>query len=436
MAAGKVVGWFHGRMEFGPRALGARSIIGDARNKAMQAKMNLRIKFRESFRPFAPCVLAEDVSDISSSTANRPTCCSSRRVRRNSDSSSAPKSSACDEGPRPAQARERPALHHSGDHARGMSARMQTVDEQRHGRYYRLMREFKRQTGCGVIINTSFNIRGEPIVCTPQDAYRCFLAWDMDVLVLENCVLYKIRAAAALRRGGTRENRVESFQLDDRAMINPFQEINWNPDRADAAQVRQGASSSAFLSSPALSSRSPVGSSHSFYHWPPWFAAVGAGAGSLFWLSLRSQSHFTSSGISPPVPSARRQQSHHRRILLSGSHALWPPAPRFGQRPDEAALGSSSGPSYWNDAEKSVDPQTYFRQFYVHEPLPHERPAPGKPFENAAREKPESLGREIVHMLQPQQKVVAPSHHYRAPPHRHRRLPRASRRYPLHLPAV
>lgn len=191
MADGKVVGWFHGPMEFGPRALGARSIIGDARNPEMQSVMNRKIKFRESFRPFAPCVLREDVSyyfDLEEESPYMlivaPVAESQRRELNESE-----KAQLVSE-----DLRERvkvvrssiPAITHVD-----YSARVQTVDEPRYGRYYRLISEFKKKTGCGVIINTSFNIRGEPIVCQPLEAYRCFMNTYMDVLVLEDCVLLK-----------------------------------------------------------------------------------------------------------------------------------------------------------------------------------------------------------------------------------------------------
>jgi carbamoyltransferase len=212
MASGQVVGWFHGRMEFGPRALGARSIIGDPRNEQMQSQMNLRIKFRESFRPFAPCVLIEDVSKYFDLDRESPYMLLVADVKKELWHELTPEQIKLSKDP---DLRKRvnvprsilPAITHVD-----MSARVQTVDEQRHGRYYRLMREFKRQTGCGVIINTSFNIRGEPIVCTPQDAYRCFMASDMDVLVLENCVLR--RTEQPKQEEAERKKYIETFKLD------------------------------------------------------------------------------------------------------------------------------------------------------------------------------------------------------------------------------
>ena len=212
MASEKVVGWFSGRMEFGPRALGARSIIGDPRSPAMQSQMNLRIKFRESFRPFAPCVLIEDVSKYFDHDRESPYMLMVADVKKDQWLSLTPEQAALMRDP---DLRKRvnvprstlPAITHVD-----MSARLQTVDEERHGRYWRLMKEFKRQTGCGVIINTSFNIRGEPIVCTPADAYRCFMASDMDVLVLENCVLRQTEQPA--QDESVRKKYIESFKLD------------------------------------------------------------------------------------------------------------------------------------------------------------------------------------------------------------------------------
>lgn len=212
MADGKVVGWFHGRMEFGPRALGARSIIGDARNEKMQSVMNLRIKYRESFRPFAPCVLAEDVSQYFDLDRESPYMLMVADVKKELLTPLTDEQKMQMKNP---DLRQRvnvtrstiPAVTHVD-----MSARIQTVDEERHGRYYRLMKEFKRQTGSGVIINTSFNIRGEPIVCTPEDAFRCLVGTDMDMLVLENCVL--LREQQPPLDEATRRKYMESFHLD------------------------------------------------------------------------------------------------------------------------------------------------------------------------------------------------------------------------------
>jgi len=212
MTSEKVVGWFQDRMEFGPRALGARSIIGDARSEAMQSQMNLRIKFRESFRPFAPSALAEDAPEYFDLDRESPYMLLVAGVR---------KEKLCELTEEQQRAMKDPDLRKRVNVKRSvlpaithvdMSARIQTVTEERNGRYYRLIREFKRQTGCGVIINTSFNIRGEPIVCTPQDAYRCFMASDMDVLVLENCLLRKEEQPQL--DGGEKEKYISSFGLD------------------------------------------------------------------------------------------------------------------------------------------------------------------------------------------------------------------------------
>ncbi len=207
-----VVGWFSGRMEFGPRALGGRSIIGDPRSEAMQSQMNLRIKFRESFRPFAPCVLAEEVSDYFDLDRESPYMLIVADVKKEHWNELTDEQRELMKHP---DLRKRvnvprstlPAITHVD-----MSARVQTVDEERHGRYYRLMKEFKRQTGCGVIVNTSFNIRGEPIVNTPADAYRCFMASDMDVLVLENFLLRKKEQPDIDE--ATKQKYIESFDLD------------------------------------------------------------------------------------------------------------------------------------------------------------------------------------------------------------------------------
>ena len=212
MAGEQVVGWFQGRMEFGPRALGCRSIIGDPRSVAMQSQMNLRIKFRESFRPFAPCVLREDVGEYFDLDRESPYMLLVADVNKKhwNDLTDEQRKLMKDEDLRKRVNVPRsslPAITHVD-----MSARVQTVDEERHGRYYRLIKEFKKQTGCGVIINTSFNIRGEPIVCTPEDAYRCFMASDMDMLVLENCVLRK--SEQPKQDESVRAKYIESFQLD------------------------------------------------------------------------------------------------------------------------------------------------------------------------------------------------------------------------------
>ncbi len=189
IAEQNVVGWLQGRMEFGPRALGARSIIGDARSRDMQTVMNLKIKFRESFRPFAPSVLRSQVSEYFEmrDEEDSPYMLLVAPVQQS-------KRIALDGEEKEYEGLDKlklerskvPAITHV-DH----SARVQTVDEKRHARYHKLISKFADISGCPVIINTSFNVRGEPIVCSPRDAYHCFMATNMDVLVLENCVVLK-----------------------------------------------------------------------------------------------------------------------------------------------------------------------------------------------------------------------------------------------------
>jgi len=184
---GLIVGWFQGRMEFGPRALGGRSILGDSRDANMQTQMNLKIKYRESFRPFAPAVLEEDVSEYFDFDRPSPYMLMVANVRKNLqiqpietteelfgiDKLKLPRSSI-------------PAVTHLD-----FSARLQTVSESVNPRFYQLLKAFKKRTGCSVLVNTSFNVRGEPIVCSPEDAYRCFMRTEIDVLVLENILLDK-----------------------------------------------------------------------------------------------------------------------------------------------------------------------------------------------------------------------------------------------------
>jgi carbamoyltransferase len=216
LADGKVVGWFQGRMEFGPRALGARSILGDPRSPAMQSTMNLKIKFRESFRPFAPVVLRERAAewfdlDPKHESPYMLLVADVLEHRRVSVDAEEKKTMTDDPDLRRrvnVVRSEIPAVTHVD-----YSARLQTVDLERNPRLYRLLRAFDRLTGCPVLINTSFNVRGEPIVCTPEDAYRCFVATDMDVLVMEDFVIAK---DAVTRDAGleAREAYLAQFQLD------------------------------------------------------------------------------------------------------------------------------------------------------------------------------------------------------------------------------
>ena len=185
--AGKVIGLMAGRMEFGPRALGGRSIIGDPRNREMQTTMNLKIKFRESFRPFAPSVLRERVSDYFELNEESPYMLLVAPV------AGAHRTPVTEDEERlfgieklKAARSDLPAVTHVD-----YSARIQTVDPNRNPRYYNILKAFENLTGCGAVVNTSFNIRGEPIVCRPEEAYRCFMFTDMDALALENFICLK-----------------------------------------------------------------------------------------------------------------------------------------------------------------------------------------------------------------------------------------------------
>jgi carbamoyltransferase len=202
----KIAGWFQGRMEFGPRALGGRSIIGDPRSTNMQATMNLKIKFRESFRPFAPAVMREHVSDYFEMDCDSPymllvaPVVEKRRISMNEEQSSlfgiaklnVPKSDI-------------PAVTHVD-----YSARVQTVAANNHPTFYKLLAAFKEKTGCPVLVNTSFNVRGEPIVCTPAEAYACFMRTNMDVLVIGNLVMLKEEQP----KWEEREDWLTKFELD------------------------------------------------------------------------------------------------------------------------------------------------------------------------------------------------------------------------------
>jgi carbamoyltransferase len=187
LADGKAVGWFQGRMEFGPRALGNRSILGDARSPSMQSLLNLKVKYRESFRPFAPSVLREDVSDWFEMDADSPymlLVADVQERRRFAMTEEQQKLFGIEKLNVPRS--EIPAVTHVD-----YSARVQTVHAETNPRYHALIAAFKAKTGCPVIVNTSFNIRGEPIVCTPEDAYRCFMGTEIEVLVVGNCFLRK-----------------------------------------------------------------------------------------------------------------------------------------------------------------------------------------------------------------------------------------------------
>lgn len=219
IAEEKVVGWMQGRMEFGPRALGSRSILGDARSPKMQTVMNLKIKFRESFRPFAPIVLREKASqyfdlpqDVDSPYMLLVAQVAAEKQGKKVGVDEEEDASDLSDMERALRRLARvggeiPAITHVDG-----SARVQTVDAGRSPRVHRLLSEFESLTGCPVMINTSFNVRGEPIVCAPEDAYRCFMGTNMDVLVMENCILLKSEQADAKQYQV--DEYLARFQLD------------------------------------------------------------------------------------------------------------------------------------------------------------------------------------------------------------------------------
>jgi carbamoyltransferase len=202
---GKALGWFQGRMEFGPRALGGRSILGDARSRTMQSVLNLKVKYRESFRPFAPSVLGEDLQDWFELDVDSPYMLLVADVsdhRRYPISPDVERLFGIDKLKVPRS--EIPAVTHVD-----YSARIQTVHRETNPRYHMLLTAFKRRTGCPVIVNTSFNVRGEPIVCTPQDAFRCFMGTDIEALASGNCFLRKEEQDPRLK-----QNYVSAFDPD------------------------------------------------------------------------------------------------------------------------------------------------------------------------------------------------------------------------------
>jgi carbamoyltransferase len=205
LAGGKVIGWFQGRMEFGPRALGARSILGDARSPQMQSMLNLKVKFRESFRPFAPAVMREDVADWFEFDGDSPYMLLTAGVieRRRRAMTAAEQALFGIERLRVPRS-DIPAATHVD-----YSARIQTVHSATNPRFHALLSRFKEVTGCPVLVNTSFNVRGEPIVCTPEDAFGCFMGTEIDALAIGNCLLRKEAQDPALRR-----DYKERFQSD------------------------------------------------------------------------------------------------------------------------------------------------------------------------------------------------------------------------------
>jgi carbamoyltransferase len=205
LAQEKALGWFQGRMEFGPRALGGRSILGDPRSPRMQSTLNLKVKYRESFRPFAPSVLREDVADWFDLDADSPymllvaDVAESRRIPMTAEEQklfgiaklNIPRSDI-------------PAVTHVD-----YSARIQTVHRETNPRYHELISAFKRETGCPVVVNTSFNVRGEPIVGSPEDAFRCFMGTEIEALAIGNCFLRKEDQDTSLK-----QNYSQKFELD------------------------------------------------------------------------------------------------------------------------------------------------------------------------------------------------------------------------------
>ena len=194
LVEGEAIGWFQGRMEFGPRALGGRSILGDPRSETMQKTLNLKVKFRESFRPFAPSVLIDDVSEWFELDCESPYMLLVDKVKHNKcrDMNYKEKEMFGIDKLNVKRS-ELPAVTHVD-----YSARIQTVHKETNQLYYSLISKFKEKTGCSVVVNTSFNVRGEPIVCTPEDAFQCFMGTEIEMLVIGNCVLMKDQQDSSL----------------------------------------------------------------------------------------------------------------------------------------------------------------------------------------------------------------------------------------------
>jgi carbamoyltransferase len=196
LVEGKAVGWFQGRMEFGPRALGCRSILGDPRSPRMQSMLNLKVKYRESFRPFAPSVLSEHVSEWFQLDTDSPYMLLVADVVEPRRKPMTPEQQALfgiDKLNVPRS--DIPAVTHVD-----YSARVQTVHRETNPHYHALLTRFYERTGCPVLVNTSFNVRGEPIVCTPEDAFRCFMGTEIEVLAAGNCFLQKQRQSSELKQ--------------------------------------------------------------------------------------------------------------------------------------------------------------------------------------------------------------------------------------------
>ena len=205
LADGKAIGWFQGRMEFGPRALGGRSFLGDARSPEMQKQLNLKVKYRESFRPFAPSVLCEDVSDWFNIDSDSPYMLIVSDVKEDHRRQMTDEENALFGIDKlNVQRSDIPAVTHVD-----YSARIQTVHAETHHQYHALITKFKELTGCPIVVNTSFNVRGEPIVCTPEDAFRCFMGTDTELLVIGNVILHKDKQDPRLKQDYT-----QAFELD------------------------------------------------------------------------------------------------------------------------------------------------------------------------------------------------------------------------------
>ena len=202
---GQAIGWFQGRMEFGPRALGCRSILGDPRSDKMQKNLNLKVKYRESFRPFAPSVLREDLSEWFDMDIDSPYMLMVTNIHQQ-------KTLKITEDQEKLFGIEKlnikrseiPAVTHVD-----YSARIQTVHKETNEKYYKLIEKFKEKTGCPVIVNTSFNVRGEPIVNTPTDAFNCFMGTELDYLVIGDCILDKTKQDPNLKK-----DYIKEFELD------------------------------------------------------------------------------------------------------------------------------------------------------------------------------------------------------------------------------
>ncbi|SVD55630.1 uncharacterized protein METZ01_LOCUS408484, partial [marine metagenome] len=202
---GKALGWFQGKMEFGPRALGARSILGDPRLPQMQSVLNKKVKFRESFRPFAPSILSEDVTEWFDIDNDSPYMMFVANVAKKFQKEMTDEQKKLFGIKKLNLSRSNiPAVTHVD-----YSARIQTVHRETNTLYHKLLTEFKSQTGCPVLINTSFNVRGEPIVCTPEDAFRCFMGSGIEALAIGNCLLTK-----ESQKLNMKENYAEIFALD------------------------------------------------------------------------------------------------------------------------------------------------------------------------------------------------------------------------------